>query len=455
MNISLSDISLNRTYFNKYTGKKSNSLLDVYSENKLSLSGLKFFLDFGYIPGKETLFDGIEVCYEKSPQDIVYNLKKRYEPIKGSFAQNVYNGGELFNRVIDDLYKINTKPIVLPITSGLDSRMILGGLLECTQSKNITAFTWAQPGSFDFEIGKKMCNSLGVKHHAMDITKYELTNERLKDFAYRTDCSVALFDHWPVFWVKELVEQTNGAMWMGLMGGTLSGSNFPYSFAENPLSNFLNKEQRNPTISSLSIPVLGQQPNYFDMKRITENFKTIDYDVLDICFHHLDLIVPTKIHKDFDYVLPFLHSDLVGYFLNLPKEDRFFRKIFKEMIIEFYPKLANFPTHRTGGFGLDVKGQKRIWLNRFRKKLPMLYKSYSKGKYLSVKNGLNYNTISKEMVEDKLDKLERRGIIKNENLIPVIKSEFFGGQFFNNRDHSRVIDKLVSLEIILELVDYK
>lgn len=455
MKDTINSLSLERCYLNVNTGKKGKSILEVYSGNIISELGLKFFLDFGYIPGKQTLFEGIERYYECSSFRIVEDLlKDRLSNISENFNTNVLNGGQLFNKTIESLFQNNHTPIILPITSGLDSRMILGGLLECTDAKNITSFTWAPPGSFDFEVSKSICSKFGIKHYPMDITKYKLTEKRLMDYAERTDCSVSLFDHWPVEWIKDIVDKTGGTLWMGLLGGTLSGSNLPMSFAEDPLSQFLQKENRSGNLSSLSGVLMGDVPNLRDLKKFTEDFQRVDFDTLDIYLHHLNLIVPTKIHDDFNYVLPFAQPELMQFFLSLPIEHRIFRLISKEIIVQFYPQLARFPTHRAGGFGLHVKGRKRIWLNRLRKRIPFFNLSYTKNKYLPLRLALEHETLDRELLMEKFNNIKKRELFHNKtHVLDMIWNEFFGiGK--KNIDHSKVLDKLISLEIILDLVDY-
>lgn len=450
----LTNCSLNRQYYNRLTGETNRSLVAVYEGNRLSKEGLKFFLDFGYVPGAGTLFEGIEVVYDDPPYGLLEDVLSKYSKIKGGdFNSIVRNGGALFNKTIEELFLASNRPVVLPLTSGLDSRMLLGGLLECTTANNLTAFTWGIPGSYDFEVSKKISRKFGIKHKPLDVTQYPLTASRLREFANATDCSVSLFDHWPTDWVKEIVKETGGAIWMGLLGGTLSGANFPLSFGEDPISHFLTGENRCSPLSSLSGALMGERIEMTDIKRMTQKFSKVDFDNLDVNFHHLDLIIPTKIHRHFDYVLPFTHNDLIGYFMHLPKEHRIFRKIFKEIIVECYPGLASFPTHRAGGFGLHVKGRRRIWLNRLRKRVKLFNHNYTVPKYLSVEDGLEYKTLSPDFVEQKLLALERRDLFLNNSHIDLLKKEFLGGAL-KRRNHSQIMGRLISLEIILELIGY-
>lgn len=458
-------LSPERVYYNKKANKLGSSLTAVYDGNKISQDGLKWFLEMGYVPGSGTLFEDIEVLRNHTDVQMENGILKLGKNLhvedlidhhihEGKQKADLINeGGILFNKVVDDLYNKSDKQVILPLTSGLDSRMILGGLLNCTEAKNITTFTWGLPDTIDFEVSKKIATKLGIKHHALNISKYELTEDRLLRFADGSDCSVPLFDHWPVDWVKDIADKNNGALWMGLLGGTLSGSNLPKSFAENPFVSFLKESNRIPSITSLSGSLLNKTPNIEDLKILTSEFKEVNHDTLDIYFHHEDLIAPTKLHRNIDYILPFTDPELLSFFLSLPLEFRINRSLLRNMILSHYPLLASFPSNRNAGLGLNIQGKKRTLIKKYYVYTGGWNDLNKRGKYISLKNYIKKDLKLKELVESKLKTLETRNLV-NKEYLTQIKNEFFGDSVIKI-DHSRALDVLVSLEIILELVEYK
>src|SRR5690554_4858935 len=48
-----------RIYYNSQTNKLGRSLLEVYAGNRISRKGLMWYLEMGYIPGEQTLFEDI------------------------------------------------------------------------------------------------------------------------------------------------------------------------------------------------------------------------------------------------------------------------------------------------------------------------------------------------------------------------------------------------------------
>ena len=416
--------SYDRFFYNKKTKVYGRSLLEVYDKNPLSKEGLKWFLELGYIPGCLTLFEDIEIISEFHVRNLIGNELKLLNTFDiddlvdsslhegKSRNQLVSEGGNLFNKVIVKLYSTKDKNVVLPITSGLDSRLLLGGLLACTEAKNITALTWGFPGSYDYETGIKISKKLGIKHHALNIDNYQITETRLMQFAEASDCSVPLFDHWPKDWVKKIVDDVDGSLWMGLLGGTLSGSNLPHSFVDNPLVSFLKSNQRINSVVSLSAALLDDRPTIHDLKNLTGNFKTINSDTLDIYFHHQHLIVPTKIHSDLSYVLPFTDQKLMRFFLSLPIEYRTNRGLLREIIIKQYPYLTKFPSNRNGGLGLDVYGKKRSLIKRYKQFFGKWDTINMRRKYLSLKKLIEQDPKISVLINQKLEQLETRNLFK-------------------------------------------
>ncbi len=58
---------------------------------------------------------------------------------------------------------------IVPLSGGLDSRAILGGLLENLPKSQIITATYGIPGSWDFEIAKDIARKFGVRHEVFNL----------------------------------------------------------------------------------------------------------------------------------------------------------------------------------------------------------------------------------------------------------------------------------------------
>lgn len=64
----------------------------------------------------------------------------------------------------------------MSLSGGLDSRAILGGLISAGLKDSIVTVTFGTPGTYDFDIGKKIATELGIKHELIDLTSVEMTS---------------------------------------------------------------------------------------------------------------------------------------------------------------------------------------------------------------------------------------------------------------------------------------
>ena len=61
----------------------------------------------------------------------------------------------------------------------MDSRAILGALLEFTEAKNINTYTFGTPGTLDYDIGNYIAKKTGTNHtvYPLNEYKYSLSEE--------------------------------------------------------------------------------------------------------------------------------------------------------------------------------------------------------------------------------------------------------------------------------------
>lgn len=85
---------------------------------------------------------------------------------------------ELINKGVDTLtstFELTTDECdddvthVLPLSGGLDSRTILGGLLNNIPAEEIVTVTFGTPDTWDFEIGRRVAHEAGTQHFTVDL----------------------------------------------------------------------------------------------------------------------------------------------------------------------------------------------------------------------------------------------------------------------------------------------
>ena len=79
---------------------------------------------------------------------------------------------ELFREALEKrINKYNHhETFLLPLSGGFNSRYVLGTALELVSPTRILAMTFGEKGSYDFEIGKLVAETAGVRHLVYPLT---------------------------------------------------------------------------------------------------------------------------------------------------------------------------------------------------------------------------------------------------------------------------------------------
>lgn len=317
-----------RTFYNANTDTVGDSLKAVYNGEQFDRKSLVWYFSVGYVPGDLTLFQNI-FCLPGGAKCEIGNGKYKvidrfyYEDLVTPGKFDGADGPEILKiahttivEVVEELYSKN-KEVVLALTSGLDSRLLLGALLEVTEAKNLQSFSWGFKNSYDYEIGKLLSKKFGLKHKAYDLKSIPFGIEQLKHFADLSDANTNLFEQPPIEYLIRDFENRN--LWLGVVGGTASGSNLPISLLENPESYFLkNESQRTGTLASTAVSLLGESIQPSDVRELTKEYKSHDFDSIDIYNHHERLIGHTLYSRKFNYTIPFSSDQWLSFCLSLP-----------------------------------------------------------------------------------------------------------------------------------------
>lgn len=114
------------------------------------------FLFFGFVPeelyAQEQIRELEQIASTSIPFDSLQSMK---EALVG---------------IIDSLLPPNTD-FVVPVSSGFDSRGLLGAALECREAKRISTYTFGHPGTVDFERTRSLISG-GIRNHFLvDVSK--------------------------------------------------------------------------------------------------------------------------------------------------------------------------------------------------------------------------------------------------------------------------------------------
>ena len=211
---------------------------------KDSLSALEFEMA-GYVTGKQTLFKHLfqlqsgEILFcEKNKSSVEYIRYYRY------WSDNIVERSE--DELLSELHRVLNKtfssmvetlqgrPVWIPLSGGLDSRLVLAMLLELKYD-NITTFSYGVPGLWEIKRARAITEHLKVKwhyipYHRREIKKLFHTKEREKYFDFASGlCTVPALSGWYVIWLMKnrgMIPE-NAILINGQSGDFLDGGHIP------------------------------------------------------------------------------------------------------------------------------------------------------------------------------------------------------------------------------------
>jgi asparagine synthase (glutamine-hydrolysing) len=148
-----------------------DSITVPISSSPPNTNALTLYLMSGYLTGSETLSKSIKKLQagetlEYSDNQIYIDTYYTYYPraitdisLEDGIEKLHYTLDSAFKRVIE---KANGRQIIVPLSGGLDSRLVLSKLLE-KKYDNLFVYTYGVKGSHEAKMAEHVCNKLNIK----------------------------------------------------------------------------------------------------------------------------------------------------------------------------------------------------------------------------------------------------------------------------------------------------
>lgn len=333
-----------------------------------------------YVPGNETLFDGILRLMPGECLTIdseTRNISSKAFCIAPRMHYNVLqtfdNGAHFHELFRDALAKRigqhrDDEVLLVPLSGGLDSRYILGTALEIVEPHRLLAVTFGKKGSCDYEYGARLAAAAGVKHHAYPLTYAEFDNKALRAACLDCDGQVNFHLEAPLA-VYQDWRQYGRIVLSGYCGDLVMGKDF----FKKKIAN------REDIVKSDAMSIAGLQGlDYLSGEAIASGFyyepaesrSALDPANYWFYVNHLPKYTSYcvfKLRNEFQCINPFMDYAYLDFVLNLPQEQREHRKLYMDWQIRHFPKLAAVPTSTLVGAALTAsKLTKFIALQRNR-----------------------------------------------------------------------------------------
>jgi hypothetical protein len=278
---------------------------------------------------------------------------------------------------------------VVPLSGGLDSRLIVAALRELTPAGNIRTVTFGVPGTYDYDIGCLVGKHAGTRHSAIPINSFSYHEDELLDRARRMHAQVIVF-HCPPLWHFDKLF-ADSVIWSGYVGDAVAGSHLreqPSATLDEAKRRYL---ARRRLIQSMRLDRCRDEDllPYLSVGNLPVSTMTHDEQLL-FAEGVRKFTAPTVLLEGFAYRTPFINSPWMDFMFSVPSQYRLDERLLIKMAQGAFPDLFGLPTKMNYGGTLGSRPEfalaKRA-VNKVRKRLrryipsinygPILYDDYN------------------------------------------------------------------------------
>jgi asparagine synthase (glutamine-hydrolysing) len=347
--------------------------LDVTKINPLNMTMLMTTL---YVLDNDTIFDEIKLIrageflsIQKGPQNHIYRTERYYQLLHGlsesttnehlrhSYHKTIQN---VFQRLIQS---VNNRPMIVPLSGGLDSRLIVT-MLKKLGAENVVCYTYGRKYSSETEISKLVSDTLGYPNHRVTYTRKQQRRdyhnpERKRSVKYAFNLC-AHMNHHDIFAIWELNSKgllpSNGIIIPGFFGEFIAGAHTPSVLRQTDLLNrdvitetiidrhmgeWFWSKKKNPNFYKSIKEKISHQLQHFtieDKKSAFMAFKWWEWQERQAKY----IINACRVYEylGFEWRLPFVDDEMLNFWGEVPISyqmgSRFYRQFLENELYKEY-----------------------------------------------------------------------------------------------------------------------
>jgi hypothetical protein len=443
----------------------------------LNLQAASELIDFGYLMYGKTLVDGIRrypyaTQFKISPEDITnvrywdFKFNEKIDDPENLEALKLEFGRHLVDAITQCLPAASD--VVIPLSGGMDSRLILAVALETINRSRITLFTFGQEGTQDLEIARQISNDLGVRHileiipdeASSDLANIDWTNTYLERIKVNHGISDST-PYSPSLSIYKQLTDFGAILLSGYIGGQRAGGGACLTPAmltaiqdyDESYQSILNREQNNPLYSTLIGHQISRPPN--ELLKKLKGYQTVAG--FNIYWAHSvreqDYIKFGQLFKlasIFEIRTPFIEPNLFEFLATqIPLKQKLSDVLYAHTNLEFFPSLyGDYSSTTTKGLRLTSPAWQQSLVSIMSKfnsvSRQRVFPIYRKLNYLDYKKvAAQHPKYKKFLLANCLDLLERGNI--NEQTMKILQSNLEG-------DYSlvKIMGRLSTLNLCIE-----
>ena len=310
--------------------------------------------------------------------DITYMLfgyrldtpQEAYHSILKSFSRNPMKDKRRIEKIKSalDIWKdigntiaSSSDNLLVPISGGLDSRLILSSIRQASSNREISTFTFGPRGSFDYEYGALVAKHYKTKHVSYDLSDYNISKHIIDNRRFIKNPTNILYMP-PLSIINSDFPPEKYTIISGFMGDPSVGSHYPHRYGSDGLNYVFSKE----TAEGVDrVSVSGFEDFEGSLRvylRSNQLDSAIDIEKWDIANRQAFGILPKVQYAHYAYKFPFLDSAWLKLCSGLPISELRGLKFYNAFLAEF--DLAGFtlPTKNYLGAGVpSIPTQNLKW----------------------------------------------------------------------------------------------
>lgn len=413
---------------------------------------LAAYLHYGYVLDENR--DPATLPFER--ETLEQAAAQRTEMARLSESELCAYGAKLWRSVCRRTLERNPGNLLLPLSSGLDSRAILAGLLEEGHDQLATV-TYGIPGAYDFDLAPLVAHTAGVPNERIDLRDIGIHRSDLLGIAAEPGRSSALFD----MFFNRIVTRRHENSWTclsGYLGDVLAGKNdqrTQSAYWDEARTAFA---RRNRRTKNMPLAPSGTDPVASLPEAPIVSAQLLSYEAqLDFAVRQERMMRPIVIGADTTHAKPFLDPQWVAFMLSLPEEQRRDRQLFKRVFLKAYPRLFSLPTTANGGMPLGAPAwrqrlhrhavrRRRKWRSRLHRFFPSVAvpPGAPQWQYVDFARELRTDSDIQRLVSDSIERLGEHGHV------PWLEPDaIWRAHQQRQGDYSKELDVLLNVELML------
>jgi len=336
-------LNLKPIFYNERTLEISYNINDIinYSNIEFHPEGLLNYLEFGYSVFGQTPLKNIKFlkpCSELSVVNGKFLIKKLKDPADQLFHNKKSSAKEVINLIKNDINNWAShqeKEIILPLSGGLDSRMMA---ILTKDKKKLSCFTYGgssqQKKSYEVIRAKNLCKKYKIKWSRIDLNNYL---EYMKEWSELFGISTHAHGMYQMEFYEKIKKK--GYQQNGLLSGIIADG-FAGSIPKLKINSYKDISKlghshglnANPKYCKLKTNYKLKKIFYEENKKKLESWSYQNISTLRLKMILLSFLFKIPEHYGFNPYSPFIDEKIAIKMLNLPIFDRQNRKWQKSFV---------------------------------------------------------------------------------------------------------------------------